>query len=177
MLMIWSHLQKRNQQKKATFKDGGVKKLVIIGIVQEIAETYYNTKTILNLLNIEKIDFVIATDYKLCNILLGLSSHSSKYKCPYCKVPSDQFCNHRREVLPSDLRTLGDIREWHCKFKLHCEQNYPEDPRKAKKMPWIFTTVLRNPCSIYLTILIFGIFCPYLSCTYALVSSTGKAIF
>ena len=35
--MIWSHLQKRNQQKKATFKDGGVKKLVVIGIVEETA--------------------------------------------------------------------------------------------------------------------------------------------
>ena len=112
---------KKKPTKNDTYKDGGVKKLVIIGIVQKIAETYFNTKTILNLLKIEKIDFVIATDYKLCNILLGLSTHASKFRCPCCKVTYDEFCNHRRQIWQSNLRTLGDIREWHRKFKQHCE--------------------------------------------------------
>ena len=71
---------------KDAYKDGGVKKLVILVIVQDIAETYFNTKTMMNLLKIDKIDFVIATDYKLCNILLGLSPHSGRHRCPYCKV-------------------------------------------------------------------------------------------
>ena len=73
---------KKKQNKSKKYKDGGVKKLLIIAIVQDIAETYFNAKTILKLLEIEKIDFVIATDYKLCNILLGLSSHASKFRCP-----------------------------------------------------------------------------------------------
>ena len=160
---------KKKSAKSREYKDGGVKKLVIIAIVQDIAETYFNAKTILNLLSIEKIDFVIATDYKLCNILLGLSSHSSKYRCPYCKVPYDEFCNHRRQILQSDLRTLGDIREWHRKFKQHCEQNYPTDPSKGKKMPWIFTIVSKNHCSIYLMLLTFGTFYHYLNCISDLV--------
>ena len=46
---------KKKPTKKDTYKDGGVKKLVIIGIVQETAETYFNAKIILNLLKIEKI--------------------------------------------------------------------------------------------------------------------------
>ena len=130
---------------KSAFKDGGVKKLLILVIVQDIAETYFNAKTILNLLHIEKIDFVIATDYKLCNILLGLSTHSSKYRCPYCKLPYDEFCNHRREILQSDLRTLGDIREWHRKFKEHCEWNYPTDPSKGKKDAMDFYNCIEEP--------------------------------
>ena len=136
---------KKKQTKKATFKDGGVKKLVVIGIVEEILETYFNVKTILNIMDIGKIDFVIATDYKLCNILLGLSSHSSKYRCPYCKVPYDEFCNHRRQILQSDLRTLRDIREWHRKFKQHCEQNYPTDPSKGKKDAMDFYNCIEEP--------------------------------
>ena len=46
---------KKKQTKKATFKDGGVKKLVVIGIVEEILETYFNVKTILNIMDIEKL--------------------------------------------------------------------------------------------------------------------------
>ena len=69
---------------KQRYKDSGVKKLFIIGIVEDILETYDNVKAILTLLGLEKIDFVIATDLKLANILLGLSTHSSRFRCPYC---------------------------------------------------------------------------------------------
>ena len=37
---------KKKSAKSKNYKDGGVKKLVIIAIVQDIAETYYNAKTI-----------------------------------------------------------------------------------------------------------------------------------
>ena len=118
---------------KDSYKDGGVKKLVIIAIVKDIAETYSNAKAMLNLVQIEKINFVIATDYKLVNILLGLSSHSGRHRCPYCDVKSEDFCDLRRIVCQSHLRTLGDIRYWHRKFKEHCEWNYPEDLEKGIK--------------------------------------------
>ena len=136
---------KKKPSKSSDFKDGGVRKLLIIGIVQDIAETYGNAKIILNLLGIEKIDFVIATDYKLVNILLGLSSHSSKFRCPYCKVPFDDFCNPRRKVCQSLLRTLGDIRNWHRKYVEHCQWNYPTNPAKGKKDAMDFFNCIEEP--------------------------------
>ena len=116
---------------------------MIIGIVQEISETYYNAKTILKLLGIEKIDFVIATDYKLCNILLGLSPHGAKHRCPYCIAPYTDFCNPRRQKC--NLRTLGDIRHWHRKFKDHCETKYPHDPSLGKKDAQHFYNCIEEP--------------------------------
>lgn len=130
-------------KKKPAYKDGGVKKLLIIGIVQEISETYYNAKTILKLLGIEKIDFVIATDYKLCNILLGLSPHGAKHRCPYCIATYTDFSNPRRQKCK--LRTLGDIRHWHRKFKNHCEEKYPHDPSLGKKDVKHFYNCLEEP--------------------------------
>ena len=68
------------------FKDSGVKKVMIIGIVPEIPENYYNMKRMwldvgINMFNRE---FTIAMDLKLCNILLGLMSHSSMHPCCWC---------------------------------------------------------------------------------------------
>ena len=118
---------------------------MIIAIVQDIAETYFNAKTILKELDIEKIYFVIATDYKLCNILLGLSSHSGKFRCPYCKVPYDAFCDHKRNVCDSNLRTLGDIRYWHNKFKEQCKTNYPGNIEQGKKDAQDFYNCIEEP--------------------------------
>ena len=42
-----------------------MKKLLIIGIAQDILETYYNAKTMMDQLKLESIDFIVATDYKL----------------------------------------------------------------------------------------------------------------
>ena len=135
----------RKKHFKSKFKDGGVKKLLIIGIVQDISETYYNAKQILRLLDIEKIDFVIATDYKRCNILLGLLSHSEKFRCPYCKVPYNGFCDHRRKVCDTNLRTLGDIQYLNGKSKEHCEFSYPEDLEAGKKDAQDFYNCIEEP--------------------------------
>ena len=97
---IKSPPKKRQAKSK---KDGGVKKLVIIGIAQEILETYDNVKAILKLLKLEKIDFFIATDYKLCNILFGLSSHSGAFGCPFCKVRYNEFHDPKRCVSDNQL--------------------------------------------------------------------------
>ena len=123
-------------------KDGGVKKLVIIGIAQAILETYENVKTILDLLKLDTIDFIIATDYKLVNILLGLSAHGAAFRCPFCKVRYNDFHNPNRH---NCLRTLGDIRYWARKFQEHCEWNYPEDHKKGLKDAMDFFNCIRMP--------------------------------
>ena len=126
-------------------KDGGVKKLLIIGIAEAILETYENVKTILNLLKLDRIDFIIATDYKLCNILLGLSAHGAAFRCPFCKVRFTDFHNPNRHISGDCLRTLGDIRYWAKKFQEHCEWNYPEDLSKGLKDAKDFYNCIRMP--------------------------------
>ena len=126
-------------------KEGGVKKLLIIGIAEAILETYENVKTILELLHLEKIDFFIATDYKLCNMLLGLSSHGAAFRCPFCKVRYTDFHNPNRCASEGHLRTIGDIRHWATKFKEHYEWNYPENPSEGKKDAMDFYNCIHMP--------------------------------
>ena len=97
----------KKRQAKAK-KDGGVKKLLIIGIAQDILETYYNAKTLMDLLKLERIEFIVATDYKLCNILMGLSGHGGAFRCPFCKVRYNNFHEPNRCVTEHSLRTLSD---------------------------------------------------------------------
>ena len=70
------------------FKDSGVKKVIIIGITPNVPENYVNVKKLwlsIGLQSMQK-SFTIATDLKLCNILLGLMSHSSMHPCCWCDI-------------------------------------------------------------------------------------------
>ena len=94
------------------FKDSGVKKAFIIGIVPNITENYFNMKKIwinLGLLRFNR-DFTIATDLKLCNILLGLMSHSSTHPCCWCDIQKGKLKNK------GVLRTLESLGELFWKF-------------------------------------------------------------
>ncbi|CAH1113805.1 unnamed protein product [Psylliodes chrysocephalus] len=67
-----------------TFKDTRVKKLFILGIAKSAQENYDNVSEIWKILNINNFSCTIATDLKLANILLGITSHSSSYPCTWC---------------------------------------------------------------------------------------------
>ena len=68
------------------FKDSGLKKIIILAIVPEVQENYANLKRLWLEAGIDKITrgYTIATDPKLCNILLGMMSHSSSHPCCWC---------------------------------------------------------------------------------------------
>ena len=73
------------KKKAAMFKCTGVKKLLIIGLIQNTSENYDNVRELLNVLDIRNIDFCIATDLKLSNILIGIQGHSSTFPCTWCE--------------------------------------------------------------------------------------------
>ena len=79
---------KRTFSLATKFKDSGVKKAFIAAIVPEITENYFNMKKIwINVgMHLFNRKFTIATDLKLCNILLGLMSHSSMHPCCWCDI-------------------------------------------------------------------------------------------
>ena len=94
----------------AKFKDSGVKKLLLLAIVEGIPETYDNVKVIFMALDIEHVDFCLACDLKLTNIVFGLQSHSSTYPCVYC-LSKKGFSESGL------LRTLGFLKESVKAFK------------------------------------------------------------
>ena len=85
----------RNQDSEITFpkveKKGnlcsGVNRSIVLAYCEDLEENYSNCRTIMELLRVDELDSVIAADYKLLNILLGLSGHGGKFACIYCEAP------------------------------------------------------------------------------------------
>ena len=92
-LSVFDFGQTKKSRLGERFKDSGIKKVMIIGIVPEMQENYFNVKRLWLETGIEKISrpFTIATDLKLANILLGLMSHSSQHPCCWCDINKDHF--------------------------------------------------------------------------------------
>ena len=70
------------------FKNSGVKKVFIVGIAPKTPKNCYNLKKLWLSIGLNSLEYpyTIATDLKLCNILLGLMSHSSIHPCCWCNV-------------------------------------------------------------------------------------------
>ena len=68
------------------FKDSGVRKLIILSIVEDLPETYSNVKKLMEGLNLDEFTHVNVADHKLQNQLLGMNAHGATYCCPYCEV-------------------------------------------------------------------------------------------
>jgi hypothetical protein len=69
-------------------KYSGVKKLIILAIVPSVQENYENMQKLWVNLGLDRLEkeFTIATDMKLCNILLGIMAHGSSHPCCWCNV-------------------------------------------------------------------------------------------
>ncbi|CAH0547000.1 unnamed protein product [Brassicogethes aeneus] len=82
------------------FKDSGVKKLFLLGIIANTKENYENVLMLWSLLNINKFNATIATDLKLANILTGIMSHSSCFPCTWCSAAKHQLgsCGEYRSL-------------------------------------------------------------------------------
>ena len=54
----------------------GVNRIIVLAYCEDLEENYDNIRTILELLRFDELDsVVVAADYKLLNVLLGLSGH------------------------------------------------------------------------------------------------------
>ena len=95
------------------FKDSGVKKALIIGLVPDIQENYVNIKRLWISVCLHSLrnQYTIATDLKLCNTLLGLQSHSSSHPCCWCDAVKGKL------ELKGKLCTYGSLEELFWKFR------------------------------------------------------------
>ena len=72
------------------FADTGVKKLFIIGLIPSVQENYHNVKALLETAGVTNLQFSLATDMKLANILCGIMSHGSRHPCCWCEISKGQ---------------------------------------------------------------------------------------
>ena len=100
-----NEMQKIDRKLESRFQDSGVKKTFIIALVPDEQENYYNVKRLWIEAKIDKFSmpFTIATDLKLCNILLGLMSHSSSHPCTWCDIEKEKL--HLQGV----SKTIGSL--------------------------------------------------------------------
>lgn len=88
------------------FKVGGVKRLFIIALVQNLAEKYENVAPIwTKLLKLQNIEAIIAGDLKIINIITGIMAHSSRQPCPYCEAQKSAL-----GTCKGTSRTKGNIK-------------------------------------------------------------------
>ena len=98
------------------YSNSGIKKLIIVGLVNDLPELYENVKQLLDAIGLKSLSFfTMAMDMKLGNICLGLQSHASKHPCAWCEGSAPWS-------VPARPRTLGRLRECVSNFKAHGER-------------------------------------------------------
>ena len=89
------------------YKDTGVNKIIILGIVEKTPESYINCKLILDKAQIHETSYIMTGDLKIYLIILHLTSSSSRHPCPFCLTYKDE----NGVWVDSPLRTLEGIIE------------------------------------------------------------------
>jgi hypothetical protein len=92
-------------------RDTGVKRQLIVGISEEMPETYENIKIFLDLAQVKDVSLVISCDLKVANILCGIQAHASKHPCCWCDVDSDNLSSCGQS------RSIGKLRENYKAFE------------------------------------------------------------
>ena len=99
-----------SSRKKDKYKDSGVKKIFILAVVEDKCEMYENLREILQHLHLHiSKEWCLAGDLKVCNIIVGIGSHTSKYPCTWCYATAPY-------VKRAKFRTLGEIKWWHTLY-------------------------------------------------------------
>lgn len=102
----------------AKFLYSGVKKLFIIAIAPNTQENYANVSQLWKLSGINvianKFSYTVASDLKLCNILCGLSTHSSSHPCTWCDVNKTEL-----DKCGEQYRTLGSCLDYYNDWVQH----------------------------------------------------------
>ena len=91
----------------------GPKRGIILACVAKVPETYYNINILFMLTNLHEVKYTLSQDLKLTNIVLGLTSHSSKYPCPYGECYRD---NKTGDWIKGVNRTVSSFNEHQKKW-------------------------------------------------------------
>ena len=89
------------------FSDSGVKKIFVLGLCENIKESYENLSKMLNPMKLHKLKFYCSIDLKVASIILGMQSASSAYPCIYCEVSRKEYSN----VTVQDMEDSNQIHD------------------------------------------------------------------
>lgn len=104
LTLNWSKIGKDEGKNKLM----GVKRGLLLAIVAKVPESYENMQTLMQLTNINEVEFKLSNDLKLVNIMIGIGTHSAKYPCPYGECYKDEDTD---EWVKGKYRTYRNIVE------------------------------------------------------------------
>ena len=84
-----------------------MKKIFVLGLYENIKESYENLSKMLNPMKLHKLKFYCSVDLKVASIILGMQSASSAYPCIYCEVSRKEYSN----VTVQDMEDSNQIHE------------------------------------------------------------------
>ena len=98
------------EQERSTenYNNSGVQRSQILAISEDIPESNYNLRIILDRLNLQDVKFSIAFDLKCGNAVFGISSHAGKRAC--------LFCEGTAGTESGKLRSLGSLDYWYQEY-------------------------------------------------------------
>ena len=97
-------IQKMSGALSKTFLESGVRKVFIIGLVPDVSEVYLNVKRLQMNCGVENLrNYTLATDLKMCKLLLGMINHSSCHPCAWCDITKDALHKERSQHTISSL--------------------------------------------------------------------------
>ena len=135
---------------KNKFKDSGVKRLIILGLVENGMETYNNVKILMDILGVNTLSFSksVSVDLKMVNLLIGM-----KITCTFLKIHiylRSQIIFQVLDLIVLNIHVDGALAQHLLRKKLPCEHlessrnlqlNLPQNLMETKNMPRIASTV------------------------------------
>lgn len=115
------------------YLNSGVKKVIVLAIVEDCTERYENVKAILDALGLEELDWICA-DLKMQNCCMGMSAPSCTHPCVYCEAR--YFKKTGTWDDNSTPRTLASCRQNATAF---------ENAEEKKKIPANFMNNIHQP--------------------------------
>ena len=106
----WARIGKSSNKSKAM----GPKRCLVIAAVAQVPETYWNMQVLIELTGLNEIKFKLSQDLKLINIIIGITTFSSKYPCPYGHCYKDEKTGLWNKGEDRTFRNLSEMQKKWC---------------------------------------------------------------
>ena len=92
----------------------GVNRVILLAYIENLQESWHNLRILLELLQLDRINYRFTADLKIINIVLCISSHSGKYAC--------HICYGTCQLTSGPLRTFQNLKDM---YELYREEGFP----------------------------------------------------
>ena len=117
----------------------GVNRFILLAYIENLQESWHNLRILLELLQLDRINYRFTSDLKIINIVLGISSHSGKYAC--------HICYGTCQLTSGPLCTFQNLKYM---FEIYCEEGFPH--KRMQDFSNVVKPCLINPSNLNLEI-------------------------